>query len=107
MTDKIIDEQFLVLHKTINDNQLNGFKQLKEIGDNVNRIASSVEKIQLQQNIKLEHHDSRLTAVEGLTQTNNDHRLKTKPWLIIGGFIGAAVITALVNGWIVPPLSGG
>ena len=101
MTDYVTFDQFnsqlILIHQTMHDNQKDGFVQLHSISKDVGRIATSVEKMQAEQSAKIEQHNTRLTAVEKASATNNEHRIKAGTWMIMAGVVATAGLGAVVK----------
>ena len=101
MTDLVTQDQFnnqlVLIHQTMRDNQKDSFEQLQIISKDVGKIALSVEKLQLEQNIRLDQHSVRITTVESLSKVNNEHRIKTGAYWGIAGVIATAILGACVK----------
>lgn len=79
------------------DNQKDSFDQLQIVSKNVEKIAISVEKLQIEQNIRLDNHGSRLSTVEGLAKINNEHRIKTGAYWGIAGVVLTTILGAVAK----------
>ena len=101
MTDHVTQDQFnsqlVLIHQTMRDNQKDSFEQLQIISKDVGKIALSVEKLQLEQNIRLDQHSIRITTVEALSKVNNEHRIKTGAYWGIAGVVATAILGACVK----------
>lgn len=94
VTHAEFNDQLILIHQTMHDNQKDGFAQLHSISKDVSRIAVSVEKLQSEQNVRLDHYDKRLIIVEESTAKNSEKRIESGPWLIMAGVVATAAISA-------------
>lgn len=91
------NSQLILIHQTMHDNQKDGFEQLHKISRDVGKIAASVEKIQAEQGTMLSNHGDRITKVEASAAANNEQRIKSGVWIVIGGLVVTAAIGAAVK----------
>jgi hypothetical protein len=97
VTQDQFNNQLVLIHQTMRDNQKDSFEQLQIISKDVGKIASSVEKLQLEQNLRLDQHSIRITTVEALSKVNNEHRIITKAYWGISGVVLTAVMVSCVK----------
>ena len=97
VTQDQFNSQLVLIHQTMRDNQKDSFEQLQIISKDVGKIASSVEKLQLEQNLRLDQHSIRITTVEALSKVNNEHRIITKAYWGISGVVLTAVMVSCVK----------
>ena len=97
VTQDQFNNQLVLIHQTMRDNQKDSFEQLQIISKDVGKIASSVEKLQLEQNLRLDQHSIRITTVEALSKVNNEHRIITKAFWGISGVVLTAVMVSCVK----------
>ena len=97
VTQDQFNNQLVLIHKTMRDNQKDSFEQLQIISKDVGKIALSVEKLQLEQNIRLDQHSIRITTVEALSKVNNEHRIVTKSYRAISGVVLTAIMVSYVK----------
>ena len=97
VTQDQFNSQLVLIHQTMRDNQKDSFEQLQIISKDVGKIAISVEKLQLEQNIRLDQHSTRIAGVEALAKVNNEHRIKTGAWWGIAAVVATTILGACVK----------
>lgn len=99
VTHDQLNSQLILIHQTMHDNQKDGFAQLHSISKDIGRVAASVEKMQSEQGTMLASHSERLSKVEATATANNEQRIKSGVWIVIGGLLVTAAIGAAVK-WL-------
>lgn len=96
MTDHVTQNQFnsqlVLIHQTMRDNQKDSFDALQIVSKNVEKIAISVERLQTEQNIRLDNHGERLSSIESMVKVNNEQRIVSKAYWGIAAVIATTIL---------------
>lgn len=97
VTQDQLNNHLVLIHQTMRDNQKDSFDQLQIVSKNMEKIAISVEKLQLEQSIRLDNHADRLAAAETMAKTNNEQRIISKAYWGIAGVVLTAILGAVTK----------
>ena len=101
MTDHVTQNQFnsqlVLIHQTMRDNQKDSFDSLQIVSKNVEKIAISVERLQTEQNIRLDNHGERLSSIESMVKVNNEQRIVSKAYWGIAAVIATTILGVVVK----------
>jgi hypothetical protein len=84
------------------DTQKDFFEQQQTISKNMEKIAISLERLQIEQNARLDNHGGRLSTVEAMSKVNNEQRIISKAYWGIAGVVLTASLSISIKLLIFP-----
>ena len=108
MTDHVTQDQFnnqlVLIHQSLNDNNLRTDKHLTTLSESLAIIAKEsaetrVEILDIVKDIshKTNDHGTRLAKAESQVVVLNEHRIKTGAWWGIAGVLATTILGAVVK----------
>ena len=97
VTQDQFSSQIMLIHSTMRDTQKDFFEQQQIISKNMEKIAISLERLQIEQNARLDNHGGRISNVEAMAKINNEQRIISKSYWGIAGVVLTAILSISVK----------